>query len=81
MRGGPVAIYIPARCPYCGTIGKVTSTRRRGVRFHRCKNPTCGKPFKSVEMTVADFSDSIVRQIARKLDVPLDVVRASSKAA
>ena len=40
-------VYVPTRCPYCGSKDtKITSTRGK-LRYHRCKN--CKGNFKSNE--------------------------------
>jgi transposase-like protein len=40
-------VYVPTRCPYCGSKRtKITSTRGK-LRYHRCKN--CKGNFKSHE--------------------------------
>lgn len=46
--------FEPLRCPRCGsTKTHITSTRRHSrqptVRYHKCDDPECALPFKSVE--------------------------------
>jgi len=45
---GDAVPYYPVRCPQCGSSDvRVTSTRRYGLRYHKCRH--CSAPFKSVE--------------------------------